>query len=86
MPARLPPGLYERLLSLALDRQIGQLESRFEAQTEAPEDAERPRILARYVHGLLSLALEAQAGKDAETKQLDLRRRSLAGSATESRS
>jgi hypothetical protein len=72
MSARLPLGLYERLVSLALDRQIGRLEPRFEARTEAPKQTERPRLLARYVHGLLSLALEAQTGEDAEAKQLDL--------------
>jgi hypothetical protein len=49
MPARLPPGLYERLVSLALDRQIGRLEAPFEAQIEAPAATERPRLLARYV-------------------------------------
>ena len=68
MPAaRLPPGLYERLLSLALDRDIQALDpKRFAAQTQAPEETERPRLLARYVHRLLSLALDAQKGDDAE--------------------
>lgn len=74
---RLPPGVYERLLSLALDRNIRGLDTRFAASTEAPDDAERPRLLARYVHHLLSLALEAQKGEDAEARQLDLCRRVL---------
>jgi len=79
MPAaRLPPGLYERLLSLALDRDIQALDPhRFAATTEAPEEAERPRLLARHVHSLLSLALDAQKGDNAEAKQLDLCRRVL---------
>jgi hypothetical protein len=66
MSARLPLGLYERLVSLALDRQISRLEPRFEARTEALEETERPRLLARYVHGLLSLALEARTGAHAK--------------------
>ena len=80
MPAeRLPPGLYERLLSLALDRDIQALDpNRFAAKTEAPEETERPRLLARYVHHLLSLALDAQKGDNAEARQLDLCRRVLA--------
>lgn len=78
MPARLPPGLYERLVSLALDAQIRGLDAKYEASIEEPEDAERPRLLARYIHDLLSLALEAQTGKDAEAKQLNLCRRVLA--------
>jgi len=67
MPAaRPPPGLYERLLSLALDRDIQALDpKRFAAQTEAPEETERPRPLARYIHSLLSLALDAQRGAQA---------------------
>ena len=79
MPAdRLPAGLYERLLSLALDREIGALDlKQFAALTEAPTETERPRLLARYIHSLLSLALAAQTGKDAEAKQLDLCRRVL---------
>ena len=79
MPAdRLPPGLYERLLSLALDRDIAALDpERFGAKTEPPPETERPRLLARYIHSLLSLALAAQTGKDAEAKQLDLCRRVL---------
>jgi len=79
MPAdRLPPGLYERLLSLALDREIAALDpGRVAAVTEAVPEAERSRLLARYVHSLLSLALAAQTGKDAEAKQLDLCRRVL---------
>jgi hypothetical protein len=48
---------------------------RFEAKTETPQDTEHPRLLARYIHSLLSLALDAQTGKDAEAKQLDLCRR-----------
>jgi len=50
MPAdRLPPGLCERLLSLALDREIGALDlKQFAATTEAPTETERPRLLARY--------------------------------------
>jgi len=79
MPAgRLPPGLYERLLSLALDRDIQALDPKcFAAKTEAPEETERPRLLARYIHNLLSLALDAQKGDNAEAKQLDLCRRVL---------
>ena len=78
MPApRLPPGVYERLLSLALDKNIRGLDKRFAAQTEAPDDAERPRLLARYVHHLLTLALDAQKGDDSEARQLDLCRRVL---------
>ena len=71
MPAaRLPPGLYERLLSLALDQDIQGLDPRrFAAKTEAPEETERPRLLARYILSLLSLALDAQKGNDAEAKQ-----------------
>src|SRR6187551_2463171 len=78
MPApRLRPGVYERLLSLALDRDIRGLDQRFKAHTEAPDDAERPRLLARYVHHLVELALDAQKGDDAEARQLDLCRRVL---------
>jgi superfamily II DNA or RNA helicase len=79
MPAeRLPPGLYERLLSLGLDREVQALDrARFAAQTQSPADTERPRLLARYVHQLLLLALDAQKGKDADIRQLDLCRRVL---------
>lgn len=73
MTDRLPPGLYERLVSLGLESQLRQLdEGRFATQIAAPERAELPRLLARYVHDLLYLALEAQGGKDAGKKQLDI--------------
>lgn len=67
MPAaRLPPGVYERLLSLALDRDIQALDpKRFATKMEAPEETERPRLLARHIHSLLSLALDAQKGDNA---------------------
>ncbi len=78
MPARLPPGLYERLVSLALDQQIRALGPNVAPTVGPPDEAERPRLLARYVHELLTMALEAQTGKDAEAKQLDLCRRVLA--------
>ena len=76
--SRLPPGLYERLVSLALEREIGQLDKdRRKAWTEPPEPVELPRLLSRYVSELLQLALQSQTGKDAETKQLDLCRKVL---------
>ena len=78
MPERLPPGLYERLLNLALERALKQLDPRHWAiEKEPPEDAERPRLLARYVAELLHRALQAQTGKHAEARQLDLVRRLL---------
>jgi hypothetical protein len=78
MTERLPAGLYESLVSLGLGRRLQELEDRLEAWIEAPDDAERPRLLARYLHDLLFQAFEAQGGKDAETKQLELCRRVLA--------
>jgi HKD family nuclease len=75
----LPPGLYERLLSLGLGRHLQELAAhRLEARTEVPEETERPRLLARYLHDLLFLAFEALSGKDAEARQLELCRRVLA--------
>lgn len=78
MPKPIPPGVYERLVSLDLEREIRRLDARrFATRTELPDDVERPRLLARYVGDLLRLALEGQAGKNAEAKQLDLCRRIL---------
>lgn len=74
----LAPGLYERIVSLALERHLGRLDRRhFATRTEPPADVDRPRLLARYVTDLLHLALEGQSGKDAEARQLDLCRRIL---------
>ena len=75
---RLPPGLYEQLVSLGLGRRLRELDTqRLEALTGTPESTERPRLLARYLHGLLFLALGAQSGQGAEAKQLALCRRLL---------
>jgi len=78
MPLPLPPGLYERLVSLALEREIGRLDrARLDPRTEPPEPVELPRLLSRYVTDLLHLALQSQTGKDAEARQLDLCRKVL---------
>ena len=78
MAERLPPGLYERLVNLALGRQLAGLDrTRYSASIEPPEASELPRLLARYVHGLLHRALEAQGGEDAEGKQLAICQRVL---------
>lgn len=78
MSDRLPPALYERLMSLALGRRLARLDrTRYSAKVEPPDASERPRLMARYLHDLLYLALEAQGGKDAEARQLALCQRIL---------
>jgi hypothetical protein len=55
--SRLPPGLYERLVNLALEHEIGRLDKdRIKAWTEPPEPVELPRLLSRYVSELLQRA------------------------------
>lgn len=80
MADRPAPGLYEQLISLGLDRELARLDrARFTPSVAPPEASELPRLLARYVHDLLYLALEAQGGKDAEGKQLAICQRILGG-------
>jgi superfamily II DNA or RNA helicase len=78
MSKPLAPGLYERLIDLALERELRGLDSRqWSAETEPPDSSDRPRLLARYVAELLHLSLRAHAGKGAEDRQLELVRRLL---------
>ena len=78
MSKPLAPGLYERLIDLALERELRGLDSRqWSARTEPPDSTDRPRLLARYVAELLRLSLRAHTGKDAEERQLKLVRRLL---------
>jgi hypothetical protein len=50
MSDRLPPGLYERLVSLALGHKLAELDpARYSASVGPPDASERPRLLARYL-------------------------------------
>ena len=75
---RLPPGIYEDLLTTALEAAVDARKSEGWRMGVSPSDATaRPEFLARHVHGLLRRALEAIPGDDdaQATAQIDLANR-----------
>ena len=79
MSSLLPPGLYERLVSLALERQVGELDrvDQFEAITvnPAPSQSSFPEFCpGTSTSFFLSRPCSRRAEKDAQEKQLRRRR------------
>jgi hypothetical protein len=73
MPRPLPPGLYERLVSRGLDRELRELDpERFDVHKERPVPSELPRLLAGYVHRELLRVLESQGGDPEAARRLAL--------------
>ena len=78
MTHRLPPGIYEDLLTTALEAAVDARKSEGWRMDVTPSDATaRPEFLARHVYGLLRRALEAIPGDDdaQATAQIDLANR-----------
>ncbi len=65
MPSRLNPGLYEELLTCALDAEVEALETQgWWMDFKNAEPTDRPELLARHVYRLLQRVLEEIPGND----------------------
>jgi superfamily II DNA or RNA helicase/HKD family nuclease len=73
-PSALPPGLYERLITKALRRELDALASSGEAlvRTDSVDPAEAAGILARHVEALCSHALDGLPEQDRKARQADI--------------
>ena len=71
----LPPGLYQKLISDTVSKELDKLKVNHEITQSKLETSEIPDILAQYLHSEISESLRAFSGKQARSDQIQLSNR-----------
>lgn len=68
----LSPGIYEQIINQEIDRQLKDIENKFEIFQDKIDEAESSKIIAQYVYLVLRQVLESVSGEMAKQTRIEL--------------